>query len=1154
MSLTTQLSPFFSSTARNRGRSYFAARSVRIVSGDDFHVDALVQGGSLYTVGLYRRQSSVIISCTCPYYTGGMGACKHVWATLLAAESKAYLAGSGSVIRSLQYLDPSEMMAKEEDGEAFSALEEEEDIEGEEWANKDSDEREEEEDNEPKTEEEDEEEEEGKEAASVPGRRSHRPWDPAEGPPVGAQPRPLWKKSLALVEQLGSANPWEEVAWPVDQEILYLVDVPVTRLSAHGLTVEVACRRRRKDGGWGTPKSKRLFIHQIHQVPDAEDRQILGFLKGAMAQDDLRYYNSFFETIPPRCVLAPTVQETLVQRMCQTGRCLLREPGEGKPLRTLRWNDGPPWDFVLVVDVAPSGQELIVSGALHRGDSTLSLTEPLVFAGGGLVIWGDQVGRFNDFGAFAWIAPLLEGAPFSIPPEEKEAFLGELVGMSVLPRLVLAGQLGIQEVQGTPRPRLILRPAPQSGRAQDVLLGELFFEYDGRVIAKMQPGRGLYLAPDRRYVRRDLCAERKAAERMGLLGFRRVSRSLTAQFQLAARQLPHVVRTLLAEDWHVEAEGKILRRPGPFRLAVNSGIDWFELRGGVQFGDYQVPLPQLLAALRRGEKMVRLGDGSFGMLPEEWLEKYGLLAGLGSAEDDHLRFTNAQVGFLDALLASQPEVSCDEMFERARRELRRFEGVPAAEAPPGFAGQLRGYQRDGVGWFGFLRQFGFGGCLADDMGLGKTVQVLALLEARRQLRGERSAGDPGPPGPSLAVVPRSLVFNWKQEAARFVPKLRVLDHTGPGRQKDALSIEAHDLVITTYGTLRRDAGFFKDVVFDYCILDEAQAIKNAETDSAKAARLLQARHRLALSGTPIENHLGELWSLFEFLNPGLLGSAPVFGLAAASDRVPDAGGRAPLARALRPFILRRTKAQVARDLPPKLEQTLYCEMEAEQRQLYDELRTHYRQALLTKVAQEGIRRVKIQVLEALLRLRQAALHPGLIDRARAGESSAKLDLLLPQLTEVFEEGHKALVFSQFTSMLAILRGRLDSAGIPYEYLDGRTRDRAERVGRFQTDPACKLFLVSLKAGGLGLNLTAAEYVFLLDPWWNPAVEAQAIDRTHRIGQTRQVFAYRLIARDTVEEKVLDLQNTKRDLADAILTAEHSLIRNLAREDLELLLS
>jgi SNF2 family DNA or RNA helicase len=304
----------------------------------------------------------------------------------------------------------------------------------------------------------------------------------------------------------------------------------------------------------------------------------------------------------------------------------------------------------------------------------------------------------------------------------------------------------------------------------------------------------------------------------------------------------------------------------------------------------------------------------------------------------------------------------------------------------------------------------------------------------------------------------------------------------------------------------------------------------------------------------VENHLGELWSLFEFLNPGMLGEAKVLKMAGGLARNPSEESRRLLAQALRPFILRRTKQQVARELPEKTEQTIFCELDAAQRKQYDELRSHYRETLLRRIQMGGLGKAKMHVLEALLRLRQAACHPGLLDRKRAEEPSAKLDVLLDQLDELREEGHKALVFSQFTSMLSIVRGRLDEAGVRYEYLDGSTRDRQARVDSFQNDPAIPLFLISLKAGGLGLNLTAAEYVFLLDPWWNPAVEAQAVDRTHRIGQTRPVFAYRLIARDTVEEKVLELQKTKRDLADAILGEDNSLIRDLKKEDLELLLS
>src|SRR5947209_5048160 len=681
---------------------------------------------------------------------------------------------------------------------------------------------------------------------------------------------------------------------------------------------------------------------------------------------------------------------------------------------------------------------------------------------------------------------------------------------------------------------------------------EVSFQYEDWVVPAHDPGSGRYEAERRRFVRRDFAAEKAATAMLSEAGVKPVRQSWPyfspePSWELAASKMPRIIRALVEAGWHVEAEGRFFRRPGAFRIDVSSGVDWFELHGEVQYGEVKAHLPALLEALRHGDNMVRLDDGSYGILPEEWLRRIGPLAGMGTPDDTHMVFRRSQAGVLDALLAAQPEARCDETFARVRKELCQFQGIQAAEQPTNFQGHLRDYQREGLGWMLFLQRYSFGGCLADDMGVGKTAQVLALLETRRELRASGTTL-----GPTLAVVPRSLIFNWKQEAARFTPQLRVLDYTGLERKNSDFS--GHDLVLTTYGTVRRDILRLKDTEFDYIVLDEAQAVKNASTESSKAVRLLRGKHRLALSGTPVENHLGELWTLFEFLNPGMLGSANVFKSAGEAARNPDGETRRLLAHALKPFILRRTKQQVARELPPKSEQTIYCEMESEQRKLYNELRQHYRSALLKRVDTQGLAKSKIQVLEALLRLRQAACHPGLLDQKYSGTPSAKTEVLLERLREIAEEGQKALVFSQFTSLLSIIRRHLDSAGIVYEYLDGQTRNRQECVKRFQNDSDCRLFLISLKAGGLGLNLTAAEYVFILDPWWNPAVEAQAVDRAHRIGQTKQIFAYRLIARDSVEEKVLELQNTKRDLAAAIIGEDNSLIRDLRREDLELLLS
>jgi len=432
------------------------------------------------------------------------------------------------------------------------------------------------------------------------------------------------------------------------------------------------------------------------------------------------------------------------------------------------------------------------------------------------------------------------------------------------------------------------------------------------------------------------------------------------------------------------------------------------------------------------------------------------------------------------------------------------------------------------------------------MGLGKTVQVLALIRAHRT--AAKTTGLP-----FLVVAPRSLVYNWLDEAGRFTPTLKVKEYRGPGREKLQGKFEKHDIIVTTYGTLRRDIGYLSTVEFDTIVLDEAQAIKNPSSQTAKASRLLKGRHRLALTGTPIENHLGELGSIFEFLNPGLLGRLPILEVLMGG-RTPSKEEITKVSEGIRPFILRRTKAQVLPDLPPKTEQVLLCDLTPDQQEIYDQVRATYQASLLKRIETKGVRGSAIQVLEALLRLRQVACHPGLVNEEWQDVGSAKLEALFEQVDEVLDEGHKVLVFSQFVKLLSFVRGSLDERGVQYAYLDGQTRDRGEVVDQFQTDPDCNLFLISLKAGGVGLNLTAAGYVFLLDPWWNPAVEAQAVDRAHRIGQTQPVFSYRMIAKGTVEEKILKLQESKRQLADAILEGEGTSLKDLTADDLKMLLS
>ena len=1114
MSLSTELSSDFPSVIRARGSEFFREGKVKVKHGCPWDVEATVRDNLSYRIQLERNELEVFAECSCPYYETD-GACKHIWAVILEADEKGYLTGDGKN----RPLSLTTVWDGDEEDDFYD----------------------------------DDEEDEEDEASIVRNLLRF----PGVQPP--RKDKPLsWKEQLAAMGRKASTTiAGGRDQWPATRRLIYAVDVPATLGSQYAI-LDTLIQDRKQDGEWGKPRKHRIPRPQIVELPDALDRQIFAMLAGSREQMEYNYYGynqDAYDTAPFRHRLSAPLPQIVLPLIARTGRGFLKLDENSELLAPIVWDEGEPWRFVIRVrrgEATPEQYE--VRGDLRRGDETLDLAAPVLILHGGLIFTKEKAAALDDGGAFHWISILRRTGVLQVPENQIGEFMTEILSEAQPPALDLPEELQYETVTATPQPCLIVKAQQRNSR----LHARISFDYGaGAILDDDDPRSGVYAVEDRRYLLRDRAVEAQARNRLSAFGLKRLPPSYSEKkpgWDIAPTKLPRIVRELIAEGWHVEAEGKTFRNPGEVKIQVSSGIDWFELHGTVDFGGATARLPELLAALRRGDNMVKLDDGAYGMLPEEWLKKYGMIAGLGEAHEDHLRFRKSQVGMLAALLAAQPEADFDETFSKARGELQRFDGVKTAEAPEEFVGELRPYQKDGLGWIHFLRQFGFGGCLADDMGLGKTIQVLALLEARRQLRQQNGSAN-GKIAPSLVVVPKSLVFNWKQEAARFTPKLQVLDHTGQSREKETVEhFEEFDLILTTYGTLRNDAVVFKDLQFDYVILDEAQTIKNADTASAKAARLLRGDHRLALSGTPVENHLGELWSMFEFLNPGMLGAASVFKMTGNAARNPDEETRKLLAAALRPFILRRTKEQVAKDLPPKLEQTIFCELEPKQRKLYNELRDHYRNSLLQRIDVEGIAKSKMHVLEALLRLRQAACHPGLIDRKRVSESSAKLDLLLPQLGELFEEDHKVLVFSQFTSLLAILKGHLDKEKIPYEYLDGKTRDRQAPVETFQNDPACKLFLISLKAGGLGLNLTAAEYVYLLDPWWNPAVETQAIDRAHRIGQTQQVFAYRIIARDTVEEKVLALQNTKRDLADAIINADNSLIRNLGREDLELLLS
>lgn len=861
-------------------------------------------------------------------------------------------------------------------------------------------------------------------------------------------------------------------------------------------------------------------------------------------------------------------------------------------------DEGDMWSFQLNVSPRKQDGMWLIRGEITRNKEVLPLAYALATFHDGLVILKDKIVfvAAQDPRQGGWMPAIRQFGTIRVDKPSQASFLRAYADQVGAPAIELPIESGWSLMRGIPKPKLIFSSAPFHEKAM-VLMANHEFDYeippgpafleDPRIQTLRTPGMPLAATegegdgtgeavsaetktvpketlpeiPQTRVILkrdpeqeevliRDLCAHSGVHPSAG----RGVS---GADVFVDTSSLSELVADLTLRGWSVEAEGKKVRTGRSFNVDVKSNMDWLDLRARFDFGDgHGIDLPKILEAMRKGEDRIQLNDGTVGLLPESWLKQLEPILKMGESleNSDTLRYQSTHAAFLDILVEAAETASIDESFAAYRAKLATFSGIQTSRCAATFKGELRPYQNQGLGWLEFLDEFAFGGCLADDMGLGKTVQVLAHLQKRRldQKKALKST-QKDKLLPNLVVAPTSLIHNWVDEAQRFVPDIKVAPHMGASRCREPAELSRFDIIVTSYGTMRSDIEMLGSMNFDYVILDEAQAIKNDTTQAAKAARALKAKRRLAMSGTPVENRLSELGSLFRFLNPGMFENAAAFAELFSGPAKLTPGRLTTLAKALRPFILRRTKEQVLPDLPGKTETTIYCVLDDDARKEYDQLSAHYRASLKKQVKTAGMQKTRMQVLEALLRLRQLACHPALIDPKRMADPSAKLDLLEEQLEEVVNNGRKALVFSQFTSMLAIVKNRLDARGIPYEYLDGSTTDRKERVENFQNNEKIQLFLISLKAGGVGLNLTAADYCFILDPWWNPASEAQAIDRAHRIGQKNHVFAYRLIARGTVEEKILELQAAKRKLVDGIIAADGDILTEMTVEDLDFLL-
>jgi non-specific serine/threonine protein kinase len=561
------------------------------------------------------------------------------------------------------------------------------------------------------------------------------------------------------------------------------------------------------------------------------------------------------------------------------------------------------------------------------------------------------------------------------------------------------------------------------------------------------------------------------------------------------------------------------------------------------FAGIPASLAALIHAVRMESNYIRLNDGSSGVMPQAWTKVLKKIFSIIKwvPDDECITVSQRHLPLLDVVYTIADSKKADDEFNRQLKQLQHFNGIKVQPQPEHFNGTMRSYQKAGFDWFYFLQQFHFGGCLADDMGLGKTVQTLALLQNEKNRRLSVKT--------SIVIVPTSVLFNWDREARVFTPTLLIAIYYGRTRKRIFSALNMADVVLTTYGTVLRDIDVLKEMEYNYVILDESQMIKNPTSRIIKAVRQLKGQHKLGLSGTPIENSLAELWSLFSFLNPGMFGPLSSFrrNIVKPIEVDNDSSALAIVKKMIFPFILRRTKQQVAKELPPKTESVVYTEMLPKQKKFYDITREAYLGRIMDSINRYGVEHSGIQVIEGMLRLRQVCCHPALIEPDFIG-NSGKFILFDEYLENILAGGHRVLVFSQFESVLKLLKKRLNEKHIPHGLLTGKTRNREKVVMNFRENPI-PVFLISLKAGGVGLNLVEADYVIHMDPWWNPAAENQASDRAHRIGQTKEVFVYKFITVDSIEERVLRMQVMKKALSNSIIQTEKSFFKSLTKQEI-----
>jgi superfamily II DNA or RNA helicase len=930
------------------------------------------------------------------------------------------------------------------------------------------------------------------------------------------------------------------------------------------LWVEVLATHARKNGR-GFVKGRTVSIGSLDYAPTAIqwdvqpiDNEINQFLKG-LSQAMYR----FNET-----ELRGRAGGLALMGMLQTGRCYCRDL-DGFPL----------------VSAAPRKLDIIWQQKNNDADYSLQLTlqkpaqlltiEPPMY----LDETSGEIGFIDCAELSGAMLEVIINAP-AIPQKQAAQFSRQLRQQFPQLELPTPVEVVVRNNNGEQLlPWLTLSQNSDNSRQFHTL--SMMFDYGGDAIMPTPIEEVTVFSSDTEivHIQRNLLAEAEAVQRLMDFGFLPLdsnsakasplellanAESLLDSAAVWAVFLEKEVELLRADGWRIDISDDFALEfiDGDWAPSIkdldgdDGGNDWFELRFDLEVDGQKLPLAPLLVSILHEDPdtlpdTITLpldGGHRYLRLPSERIRPFlttlrELFDRSPPDDDGNIRLSRFDAMLVDDLGGQQKQIKGAQKLRKLAEKLRDFDGIKAVKVPKGFGAELRNYQQAGLNWLQFLREYQFNGVLADDMGLGKTVQTLAhLLVEKRSGRLKQ---------PALIIAPTSLMGNWRREAEHFAPQLRVLTLHGDDRHARFGEIESSDLVLTTYPLLVRDTDTLLAQHYHYVVLDEAQAIKNPATKMAKTVRNLKSNHRLCLTGTPLENHLGEIWSLFDFLMPGFLGNLQTFN---RCYRVPiEKQGNAErsngLAKRIQPFLLRREKSEVASELPPKTEIVHHVELSKEQAQLYESIRVAMDKRVRDAIKQQGLSRSHITILDALLKLRQVCCDPRLVklERAKKVKCSAKLEWLMEMLPEQLEEGRRILLFSQFTSMLSLIETELKQRGIDYSKLTGQTRKRDEAIQRFR-EGEVSVFLISLKAGGTGLNLVEADTVIIYDPWWNPAVEAQAIDRAHRIGQDKPVFIYKLVTSNSVEEKMLSMQDKKRALARGIYSKNSDEGTALLNED------